>query len=167
MLLAVRSRPAAGGSLGALFGDGDGTFGTATTYSIGSAIPGGREFINGLAVADMNGDGHLDVVTASTDLSFNGSIVMMLNNGDGALATGIHYSSGITYANGGCYRTNRRQISTRTLKNCEANDPSRRLLGCSRLRQTRQIEYLTLHHDRVGIFEAYCQPLACDASYPQ
>ncbi|HEY6765955.1 MAG TPA: VCBS repeat-containing protein [Candidatus Sulfotelmatobacter sp.] len=61
------------GTVGVLFGNGDGTFGVASEYASGNG-PGGSTY--GLAVADMNGDGALDVVTADYG---SGEITVLLN----------------------------------------------------------------------------------------
>ena len=79
------------GSVGVLLGNGDGTFQAAVTYGSGGAIA------SALAVADMNGDGKPDLVVANhcagSDCA-NGSVGVLLNNGDGTFQPAVSYSSG-------------------------------------------------------------------------
>ncbi|MGB8986721.1 MAG: FG-GAP-like repeat-containing protein, partial [Candidatus Sulfotelmatobacter sp.] len=80
------------GSVGVLLGNGDGTFQTATNYSAG-----GRSTYSA-AVADVNGDGKLDVIVAdecdySNDCG-NGVVAVVLGNGDGTLQAPLTYNSG-------------------------------------------------------------------------
>jgi hypothetical protein len=71
------------GSVGVLLGNGDGTFQPATTYFSGGTIP------NSITVADVNGDGRLDVLVANRGTEFDGfgeSVLgVLLGNGDGTL----------------------------------------------------------------------------------
>jgi hypothetical protein len=73
-----------GGKVGVLLGNGDGTFQTAVTYDTGSGST------ISMAVADLNGDGKLDLAVAN-----NGTTVL-LGNGDGT------FQLAQTYAGGGC-----------------------------------------------------------------
>lgn len=59
------------GSIGLLLGNGDGTFQAAISYRL-------EGFPNSVAVADVNGDGKPDVLTAS-----NSTVEVLLGNGDG------------------------------------------------------------------------------------
>jgi autotransporter-associated beta strand protein len=59
--------------VGIKLGNGDGTFGAQTTFAADS--------FTSLAVADMSGDGHLDVLVGAQD----GSLLILLGNGDGTL----------------------------------------------------------------------------------
>lgn len=66
-----------------LLGRGDGTFGAATTYSIG---PGG---INAIASADLNGDGRIDLVVAKLT-----ALSVLTGRGDGTFNASVDYRTG-------------------------------------------------------------------------
>jgi len=70
------------GVVAVMLGDGTGAF-----YSSGSALVNDR--LGELAVGDFNGDGKLDVVSASDGRSITGQsrITMLLGKGDGTLAS--------------------------------------------------------------------------------
>ncbi len=70
------------GLVGVLFGNGDGTFQAALIYG-----SGGR-FAQSVAVADVNGDGRLDILAAN-----GGSIGVLLGNGDGTFQAAVTYES--------------------------------------------------------------------------
>jgi hypothetical protein len=74
------------GEIGVLLGNGDGTFATAATYSTGDI--GALAF--GVAVADLNRDGHPDVVVVNSD----GTVSVLLGQGDGTLQPAMMYSGG-------------------------------------------------------------------------
>jgi hypothetical protein len=59
-----------------LRGNGDGTFQAPVSFPTGP-------FPNCVAVADLNGDGIPDLITANYDYSSNGSVSVLLGNGDG------------------------------------------------------------------------------------
>jgi len=81
------------GSVAVLLGNGDGAFQTAVTYDSGGlgAYP--------VAVADVNGDGKLDLVVANVHNSSGniGSVGVLLGNGDGTFQTAVTYRSGGYY----------------------------------------------------------------------
>jgi len=87
-----------------LLGNGDGTFQPAVTY-----YSGGNQLF-AVASGDLNGDGNLDVVTAncvpggtiacSWKHAKNGTVGVLLGNGDGTLQAAAIYDSGGQYANG-------------------------------------------------------------------
>ena len=73
------------GSVGVLLGNGDGTFQAAKTYDVGYAI-------NSLAIADVSGDGKLDLLVAKGGTSHN--VGVLLGNGDGTFQPVVDYDSG-------------------------------------------------------------------------
>jgi Bacterial Ig-like domain (group 3)/FG-GAP-like repeat/FG-GAP repeat len=83
------------GTVGVLLGNGDGTFQPAVTYGSGGAIVGPLS----VAVADVNGDGKPDLLVANqcADNSCDGSVGMLLGNGDGTFRPAVTYSSGGLY----------------------------------------------------------------------
>ena len=62
-------------SLSVLLGNGDGTFGAATNFAAGTS-----PYAAGIAVGDFNGDGKLDLVSASFG---SNDVSVLLANGDG------------------------------------------------------------------------------------
>ncbi len=85
-----------GGLVAVLLGNGDGTFQPAVPYRSGGEAP------TGLAVADINGDGKQDVLVAN-EICFprgpdcaagEGSVGVLLGNGDGAFQSVVTYGSG-------------------------------------------------------------------------
>ncbi len=82
------------GNVGVLIGNGDGTFQPAVTYETGGAPN------HSLEVADVNGDGKLDLIvsacaaTASTCGSADGAVSVLLGNGNGTFQPALTYSSG-------------------------------------------------------------------------
>ncbi len=85
------------GNVGVLLGIGGGTFGTAKAY------PSGAFGAASVAVADVNGDGELDVVVvncSSTSSSCTGGggltvgVGVLLGNGDGSFQTAVTFGSG-------------------------------------------------------------------------
>jgi hypothetical protein len=79
------------GSVSILLGNGDGSFGQATTYAAGGARA------SSVSVGDVNGDGKPDLVVAnycaSSDCT-NGSVGVLLGNGDGTFQAAVNYDSG-------------------------------------------------------------------------
>lgn len=73
------------GVLWVMLNNGDGTFGSPTRYAAG-----GPTFRGGLAVADVNGDGLPDIVTAHNG-SGSGWVTVLLNQGGGAFGTFVRY----------------------------------------------------------------------------
>ncbi len=79
------------GSVGVLLGNGDGTFATAVPYDSGGIYP------DGVAIADVSGDGKADVVVANSSTSNTnnaGDVGVLLGNGDGTLQAFVAYPSG-------------------------------------------------------------------------
>ena len=77
----------AGGNVGVLLGNGDGTFNAA---NLNSLAPYGATSV---AVADVNGDGKPDLIVG-TGSSTAGLVGVLLGNGDGTFQTEVTYSSG-------------------------------------------------------------------------
>jgi hypothetical protein len=78
------------GSVGVLLGNGNGTFKRVVTYDSGAA------FSDFVVIADMNGDGKPDIVVANTGGGANGdgSVGVLLGNGDGTFQPAVTYDSG-------------------------------------------------------------------------
>jgi hypothetical protein len=74
------------GTVGVLLGNGDGTFQPVVDY-----YAGGRQTYS-IAVADLNGDGKLDVVVSNSSVS--NTIGVLLGNGDGTFQRVVTYNSG-------------------------------------------------------------------------
>jgi len=79
------------GDVSVLLGNGDGTFQTAVSYGSGG------DNNASVAVADVNGDGKADLVVANEcadNNCVNGSVGVLLGNGDGTFQTAVSYGSG-------------------------------------------------------------------------
>jgi hypothetical protein len=85
-LIVVGDNGGGNGSVGVLLGNGDGTFKPVVTYDSGGDQP------YWLAVADLNGDGKLDVVVANS--YYSDTVGVLLGNGDGTLKPVVTYSTG-------------------------------------------------------------------------
>ena len=79
------------GSVGVLLGNGDGTFQPAHSYNSGGA----SLFGSSVALADLRGDGKLDIVVANENAN---NVGVLLGNGDGTFSDAVTYSSGGTGA---------------------------------------------------------------------
>jgi hypothetical protein len=77
------------GQVAVLLGNGDGTFQQPKVSGNAGALP------DALAVGDFNGDGKLDVVVADYSRGYNGTVTLMLGNGDGTFQPGVSYSAGL------------------------------------------------------------------------
>jgi hypothetical protein len=71
-----------------LLGNGDGTFGVAAEYDSGG------QGANGIAIADVNGDGHPDLLVANW---LSNAAGVLLGHGDGTFETARSYGSGGFY----------------------------------------------------------------------
>lgn len=83
-------------SIGELLGSGGGSLQPVQQYS--SSWPGGGP--SATAMADLNGDGILDLVTVSRFVYGSGSVYVQLGNADGTFQPPVVYDSGGAYALG-------------------------------------------------------------------
>ena len=80
-------------AISVLLGNGDGTFQAAQAY------PSGGSQSNSVAVADVNGDGQPDLLVSNCNqvnsyCDANGSVGVLLGNGDGTFQPVVNYDSG-------------------------------------------------------------------------
>src|SRR5215207_5950326 len=75
--------PGNAGTISVLFGNGDGTAQAAVNYSAGTP--------QGLSAADLNSDGNLDLVTASTNTD---KATVLLGNANGTFNAAVGYAVG-------------------------------------------------------------------------
>jgi hypothetical protein len=85
--------PCNSGNLGVMFGNGDGTFQAPVSYSSGGFTA------SSVAIADVNGDGHLDLIVATLDPNGPnglgpGELGVLLGNGDGTFQEATEFPSG-------------------------------------------------------------------------
>jgi len=81
----------ANGAIGVLLGNGDGTFQAAQSYSSGGVVA------SSVVIADLNKDGHADLVVANQCLDSScasGGVSVLLGNGDGTFQAAQSYPSG-------------------------------------------------------------------------
>ncbi len=88
---------ASSGSVSVFLGNGDGSFKPAAVYSSGGVST--ISPLTPILLADLNGDGKLDVIVATQTNSTggNGCAAVLLNNGDGTFQSGKTYDSGGFY----------------------------------------------------------------------
>jgi len=83
--------PTAHGAVGALLGNGDGTFQPVVTFDSGGGFP------SSVALADVNRDGKLDLIVANEcspgDCEYSW-VSILLGNGDGTFQPPVNYRSG-------------------------------------------------------------------------
>jgi hypothetical protein len=77
-----------GAALSVLRGNGDGTFKPRLSYSIGFGQS------RSIAVADVNGDGRLDLIALGTDSISNNLVRVLLGNGDGTFMASTTFAPG-------------------------------------------------------------------------
>lgn len=84
-------------TIGVLLGNGDGTFQPVVTYDPSPGASGPHT----IALADLNGDGKLDIVVSNSILTgTEGGVAVLLGNGDGTFQPATSYGSGGYGANG-------------------------------------------------------------------
>ncbi len=79
------------GAMAVMLGNGDGTFRAPVQYASGGVYP------MSLSVADLNGDGKFDVVTANNEKTGGGGgaeVGVLLGNGDGTFQSATSYYAG-------------------------------------------------------------------------
>lgn len=87
-VIVANSGTPAGGVVGVLLGNGDGTFQPAVTYTV--KLQGA----DAIAIGDLNGDGWPDLVVGSNDgATSTPSLSVLLNKGDGTFEDAVGYSA--------------------------------------------------------------------------
>ncbi|MER7821086.1 FG-GAP-like repeat-containing protein [Streptomyces sp. NPDC096097] len=75
-------------SVSVVIGNGDGTFGAATQFGLGGgAVP------QGIATADLGGDGHLDLITSNAT---TGTLSVLSGDGHGGFGSASSVAAGVT-----------------------------------------------------------------------
>jgi Big-like domain-containing protein/VCBS repeat protein/FG-GAP repeat protein len=92
LLVANENSNGLNGTVGVLFGNGDGTFQTAKTYDCGA------QETDWIAAADVNLDGNIDLIVSNADGSTGAAVGVLLGNGDGTFQSVKNYSSGSSLA---------------------------------------------------------------------
>jgi len=93
-LVVANCKTDAAGEVSILFGNGDGTFQPAVSYSSGGYFP------KSVAIADVDGDGDVDLIVANACQSTcqlgngAGNVSVLLGNGDGTFQPSVSYSLG-------------------------------------------------------------------------
>ncbi|MGD1834297.1 MAG: FG-GAP repeat domain-containing protein, partial [Nitrososphaeraceae archaeon] len=78
----------ASNEISVFLGDGTGSFGTSTQFTVGASVPGPVS----VAVGFFNADTNLDIVTANPI----GTVSVFLGNGDGTFGTSTEFTVGGT-----------------------------------------------------------------------
>jgi hypothetical protein len=75
-----------------MFGNGDGTFQSPTTYSSGAE---GGEYVDAIAAADFNNDGVLDLVVANSESSYSSdaNVSLLIGNKDGTFQSPVAFTA--------------------------------------------------------------------------
>ncbi|MCW1925606.1 FG-GAP-like repeat-containing protein [Luteolibacter arcticus] len=114
LITALGDEPGVGSSfpghlIGVRLGNGDGTFGAYTAYNVAA----GADYLGSnnarIDIADMNADGHLDVLLPALPISgaFSPIFAVLLGNGDGTLRVGLRVTTpGINFINTATLRVN-------------------------------------------------------------
>ena len=116
----------ANGVVGVLLGNGDGTFQSAQSYSSGGVVA------SSVAIADVNGDGNLDLVVTNQCLDSTcagGGVSVLLGNGDGTFQAAQSYATGgftaVSVAIGNFNGDQKLDLAVanqcQTLQNCNGN----------------------------------------------
>jgi hypothetical protein len=87
------------GEVGVLLGNGDGTFQAAVNYSSTGENSGvGYGEPNAVALADINGNGNLDILVTNFESGgeggLDGSLAVLLGNGNGTFQSAVNYDPG-------------------------------------------------------------------------